>query len=128
MWIKVFEENFIASGELRELRLNKHRMQLGGDFIIDDRLESEGALRISEYIGGCLYLEPGPLFLENAPVVAGISISRSGDSLMLREVFCEYGHEEFIPLLMKQVEDFAEFYGYSLGLLNLKKAGKPQHC
>lgn len=115
----MFEKDFIASGELRELRLNGHRLQLGGDFIIDDKLESEGTLKIFEYIGGCLYLEPEYLFLENAPVVAGISISRSGNSLILKEVFCEHGHGEFIPLLMKQVRHFAEFYCYGVDFLDL---------
>lgn len=123
----MFEKNFITSNELKEMRLNGHRLQLGGNLIVDDRLESEGTIRISEYIGGCLYLEPEHLFLENAPVVAGISISRSGELLVLRKVFCEYGHEGFIPLLMEEVGHFAEFYGYSLGFLNLKKTGKPQH-
>lgn len=108
----MFEKNFITSGELRELRINGCRIQLGGDFIIDDRLESEGTIRVSEYIGGCLYLKPETLFLENAPVVAGISISRSGELLVLKKVFCEHGHEGFIPLLMEEVGHFAGFYGY----------------
>lgn len=116
----MFERNFITGNGMRELRLNGHRLQLAGDFIIDDRLESEGTLRISEYIGGCLYLEPEPLFLENAPVVAGISISKSEDFLILKEVSCEHGHEEFIPLLMKQVAHFAGFYGYQVSFLDLQ--------
>lgn len=115
----MFEKNFITSGELRELRINGCRIQLGGDFIIDDRLESEGSIRISEYIGGCLYLEPEHLFLENAPVVAGISISRSGDSLMLEKVSCGHGHEGLIPLLAGQVRHFAEFYGYGVDFPDL---------
>lgn len=110
----MFEKDFITGSELRGLRLTGNRLQLGGDFIVDDKLESEGTLKISEYIGGCLYLEPEYLFMENAPVVAGVSISRSGGSLMLKEVFCELGHEGLIPLLAGQVRHFAEFYGYGV--------------
>lgn len=120
----MFVKNFITSNELKEMRLNGHRLQLGGNFIIDDRLESEGTIRIFEYIGGCLYLEPEHLFLKNAPVVAGISISRSGDSLMLKKVSCGHGHEESIPLLMNQVGHFADFYGYAMNFMDLGKGQK----
>lgn len=120
----MFEKNLITSNELREMRLNGHRLQLGGDFIVDDRLESEGTIRIFEYIGGCLYLGLEHLFPENAPVVAGISISRSGDSLVLKEVFCEFGHEGLIPLLAGQVRHFADFYGCHVYFLDLGKGKK----
>lgn len=94
------------------MRINKHRLRLGQDLLVDDRLESEGILRIHEYTGGSVYMEPE--LLENAPVVAEIQIVESDDGeVRVESVFSEYGHENLDGLMIKQAEFFARFYGYS---------------
>lgn len=119
----MFEKNFITSDELREMRLAEHRIQKEG-FIVDDRLESEESLKIYEYIGGgCLYLEPQ--FLEDL-LVAGIEIIKSGEKeVKVKRVSCEFGHEELISEMFKQLIHFGKFYGYNIAFLDLRKNRKP---
>jgi len=105
----MFEKNFITSDELREMRLKEHRIRREENLLIDDRLES-GYLGIYEYIGGCLYLEPQ--FLEDL-LIAGIEIIKSDEKeVKLNSIFCKFGHEEMVPLMVKQIKHFADFYGY----------------
>lgn len=109
-------DNFITSSELAEMRKRESPINAGDSMFIYDRLEEQGILQIHEYIGGCLYLEPN--ILEEAPLVAGVSIKRSGKSLEIDKTFHEHGHGELAPLLLEQVEHFAEFYGFGM---------EPQH-
>lgn len=114
------EGKFIASNELKVARIKECPIKAEDNLIIDDRLEEQGTLQMHEYIGGNIYLEPG--ILKEAPLVAGISIKRSGSYLRIDKIFHEYGHQELVPLLRKQIVHFAEFYGLKIEPLDLKKS------
>ena len=88
--------NFITSSELAEMRKRESPINAGDSMFVYDRLEEQGILQIHEYIGACLYLEPN--ILEEAPLVAGVSIKRSGKSLEIDKTFHEHGHGELAPL------------------------------
>lgn len=109
------EGNFIASSELKAMRIRDCPMKAEGSLVIDDRMEEQGTLRIHEYIGGCLYLGAG--IMGQAPLVAGISVMKSGDSLKVGEMFHEHGHEDLAPLLAGMAKHFAGFYGYAISFL-----------
>lgn len=123
---KVEKENFITSGELREMRLSGHRMEPGQDLLIEDRLEEKGFLGIYEYTGGCAYLEPE--LLENAPLVAGIELEKSGKKgVRVKKIFYEHGHEDLVFTMFDQVKHFADFYGFNLAFLEQRK-GRQKRC
>ena len=111
--------NFITSSELGGLRTKEFQMETGDSLFIIDRLEEQGTLEAHEYIGGCLCVGPGYSLTGNAPLVAEVSIMRSGRTLRIDKTFHEHGHGELIPLLIGKVEHFAEFYGYGMEPLNL---------
>lgn len=118
--------NFITSEELREMRLSGHRMEPGQDLLIEDRLEGKGCLRIYEYTGGCVYLEPE--LLEKAPLVAGIELEKMGEKgVRVKKIFYEYGHEDLVSAMVEQVKYFVEFYGFNLTFLDLGK-GRQKRC
>ena len=110
--------NFITSSELGGLRTKEFQMETGDSLFIIDRLEEQGTLEAHEYIGGCLCVGPGYSLTGNAPLVAEVSIMRSGRTLRIDKTFHEHGHGELIPLLIGKVEHFAEFYGFGM---------EPQH-
>lgn len=113
----MLEKNFIASDELREMRLAEHRIQKEG-LMVDDRLES-GFIGIYDYIGDCLYLEPQ--LLEDL-LVAGIEIIKSGGKEVgVKRVFYEFGHKELVPMMMGQLKHFHDFYDFSVAFLDLRK-------
>ena len=117
--MKMSVDNFITSSELGGLRTKEFQMETGDSLFIIDRLEEQGTLRAHEYIGGCLCVGPGYSLTGNAPLVAEISIMRSGRTLRIDKTFHEHGHAELIPLLIGKVLHFAEFYGYGMEPLNL---------
>lgn len=121
-WIRMLDKNFITSDERRGERLRRHRIQGKENLIIDDKLES-GYLGIYDYIGGCLYLEPE--FLEGL-LVAGIEIARSGEKeVKVKRVFCEFGNDALVPLMLKQLGHFGKFYGYDIAFMDLMENRKP---
>ena len=75
------DSNLITSSELSELRTKEFQMETGDSLFIIDRLEEQGTLRAHEYIGGCLCVGPGYSLTGNAPLVAEVSIMRSGRTL-----------------------------------------------
>lgn len=104
------------------MRIKEKPIESGELVIVDDRLESEGFLKLYEYVGGPVYLDP--LQEDNMAEVAGISIARTNDAEMqVDRIFCEYGHEDLVPELVEQARHFAEFYGYSF--LGLRKKTSP---
>ena len=118
-------DNFITSSELAEMRTNEFQMETGDSLLIIDRLEEQGILEAHEYIGGCLCVGSGYSLSGNAPLVAGVSIKKSGKYLKIDKTFHEHGHEELVPLLIGKVVHFAEFYGYDIEYLNSRKSENP---
>ena len=119
------ENNFIVNNELKAMRINENPIAISGSLLVDDRLEEQGIIKIYEYIGRTLYLEPGNLLSENAPLVAWISIKKSGNCLKDGRVYHEFGYDELEPLLKGQAEHFAEFYGYSMESMYYRKSENP---
>ena len=119
------ENNSIVNNELKDMRIRENPIEISGSLLVDDRLEEQGAIKIYEYIGGTLYLEPGHLLSENAPLVAWISIKKSGNCLKDGRVYHEFGYDELEPLLKGQAEHFAEFYGYSMESMYYRKSENP---
>ena len=120
------ENNSIISNELKDMRIRENSIGISGSLLVDDRLEEQGTIKIYEYIGGTLYLEPGHLLSGNAPLVAWISIKKSGNCLKDGRVYHEFGYDELEPLLKGQAEHFAEFYGYSMESMDYRKAESPK--
>lgn len=119
------ENNSIISNELKVMRINENPIAISGSLLVDDRLEEQGTIKIYEYIGGILYLEQGHLLSGNAPLVAWISIKKSGNCLKDGRVYHEFGYDELEPLLKGQAEHFAEFYGYSMESMDYRKSENP---
>ena len=119
------ENNSIVNNELKDMRIRENPIEISGSLLVDDRLEEQGIIKIYEYIGGILYLEPGNLLSENAPLVAWISIKKSGNCLKDGRVYHEFGYDELEPLLKGQAEHFAEFYGYSMESMYYRKSENP---
>lgn len=96
----------------RLMRIQEKPVEAGEPVIVDDRLETEGTLRLYECAGRPVYLDP-PL-TGNMAEIARISIVKTnGTEVRLSQVFCEYGHEGLVLELVGQARHFAEFYGYS---------------
>lgn len=96
----------------RMIRILEKPVKTAEAVIVDDRLETEGTLRLYECTGGPVYLDPPRA--GNMAEIAGISIDKTnGAEVRVSRIFCEYGHEEFVPELVGQARHFAEFYGYS---------------
>lgn len=119
------ENNSIVNNELKDMRIRENPIEISGSLLVDDRLEEQGIIKIYEYIGRTLYLEPGNLLSENAPLVAWISIKKSGNCLKDGRVYHEFGYDELEPLLKGQAEHFAEFYGYSMESMYYRKSENP---
>lgn len=110
---------------MREKRIREHPIELKGDYIIADRLEMDGTLKLFEYMGGPMYTPFDPERMENAVIIASteISINHEAKEIRLVKADCSYGYD-FIGAMIQQVLHFADFYGYSAALLNLKKNRK----
>lgn len=103
------------------MRISEKPLQAEG-ILVDDRLESEGYIRLYEHISGAIYLSTDLPGLNNIVPVAEIEISVSEDRrLRVKSFFCEYGYEELLHKLKEQVWHFAGHHGYSMELLDLRK-------
>lgn len=115
----------LSDGCTRERRLKKHPINIKGDYIIVDRLEIDGTLKLFEYLGGPMYTPFNPERMENVALVASAKINLNHQSKEVRmgKVNCNYGYD-FWGAMIRHVLQFADFYGYSVALLNLKKGSK----
>lgn len=115
---------------LRKNRLKEHPLQIPGDIIIYDRLETEGVLLLYEYTGDAFYMPMDYEELkecENLTFVAGISVSvfKNENLVFVDRYFSYYGQEEYAEKLFGYIDSFAEFYGYSTGILDIRKGTAP---
>lgn len=94
-------------------------------FIVDD-LESTGVIKIMEHISGtlCMPIEADKIgdCTANVVFLAEIRVSVLPDAkLKVDSILYEYGYDELLHILMQRVLYFANFYGYEVSILNLKK-------
>lgn len=114
----------IASNEWKGERIKRCPIKMD-NMLADDRLEEQGILKIYEYIGGCVYLDP-ELLGKNAAPVAEIEIIKTGEKeVKLKKKSCQFGHDDLVPLMLGQLIHFGKFYEYDIAFLDLKKNRKP---
>lgn len=95
-------------------------------FIVDD-FESTGVIKIMEHISGtlCLPIEADKIgdCAANVVFLAEIRVSVLPDAkdVKVDSILYEYGYDELVHILMQRVLFFANFYGYKVSILNLKK-------
>lgn len=117
------EENHnpMADKGMIKRRLKNHPIGIDGNFIVADRLEINGTLKLFEYTGTVYtYFEPEEM--DNAVIVASaeVHINHENKEIRLRTVTCNYGYD-FTGAMIRQILNFADFYGYSVDLFNLNK-------
>ena len=119
------EHRLPISESLRKSRLQRCLLDYGDGILVDDRLESDGFIKIYECLGGTIYLsstEEMNHFQNNVVPIAGISVSiRDGQVVQIDKIFCEFGHQGFIGILLKQTMSFADFYGLRVSIVDIRK-------
>lgn len=108
---------------MEKLRLSEHKIAISGNFFVEDKLNTKGALKLYEYLGGPILMHLKPSEMDNAVLVASITITTRNDlrEIKLGKIFFEYGYDFLAGPMLGEVLHFADFYGYSLVLLDLRK-------
>lgn len=108
---------------MKKLRLHEHKIDITGNFFVEDELEINGTLKLYEYLGGIIPVHLKPSEMSNAVLVASITITTNHDlkKCGLVKIFHEYGYDSLAEPMLQQMFHFADFYGYSLALLDLTK-------
>jgi len=113
------------SENFKQSRILRCPLDCGDGIMVNDQLESDGFIKIFEYLGGTVYLsnaEEMNYFPNNVVPVAGISVSiRGEETVQIDKIFCEFGHEGFIGKLVQQIINFADFYGLRVGIVDIRK-------
>ena len=114
------------SKSLQKMRIHRCPMDCGENIFIVDRLESDGFIKIYEYLNGTFYVPTNTDeindFHNNVVPIATISISiRDEQTVQIDKIFCEFGHEGFIGKLVQQIINFADFYGLRVGIVDIRK-------
>ena len=96
-----------------------------------DMLEESGVFRIMEHIGNtlCMPTDAEQADTANAVFLAEIKVSvltEMKDIIKVDSIIYEYGYDELIHILIQRVLYFANFYGYEVSILNLKKSHQPK--
>lgn len=121
--------NTLTDKSMKKLRLSEHKIDIAGNFLVEDELETKGILKLYEHLGGPILMHLKPSEMDNAVLVASITIAIRQDlrESKLEKIFFEYGYDSLAEPMLGQVLHFADFYGYSLALLDLtkKQTGKP---
>lgn len=114
--------NLIPDESLRMKRIQEYPFKADEQNLnIDDRLEAMGTLRVYENVGGSVYLFLEPL-MDNLCLVAEAELrSLNEKKLTLGKTFHEYGYDETWYILVDQLFHFADFYGFSIEVLDLGK-------
>lgn len=124
----IFEQGYRLpiSDSLKTMRLARCPLDGGDNIFVDDRLESDCFIKIYEYLGGTFYIPADANEMNQYSKVvsiAGISVSvfEEDEIVQVDKIFCEFGYDEFTTKLMKQVMNFADFYGLKVSILDLRK-------
>lgn len=120
----VKKNNILQDDGLRLQRIRESPIKSEDNLLTIDWLE-KGFLRLYEYMGGILYILGDDVEMGNSDNVAlvaelTVTIDSEKRSVRLSRVFDEFGYE-LAHLMIRQLIHFADFYGYSLSLLDLTK-------
>lgn len=115
--------NTLTDESMKKLRLSEHKINIAGNFMVEDDLEINGTLKLYEYLGGVIPVHLKPSEMSNAVLVASVTITARHDlkECRLVKIFHEYGYDSLVGSMLEEVSHFADFYGYSLVLLDLRK-------
>lgn len=90
-----------------------------------DMLEESGVFRIMEHIDNtlCMPTDAEQADTANAVFLAEIKVSVLPErkDLRVESIIHLYGYDDLDHILMQKVLFFADFYGYKVSILNLKK-------
>ncbi len=109
---------------LRLMRIREQPIHSDENLLVIDWLE-KGFLRIYEYTNGSIYIsgdDVGVTATNNVAMVAELTVSLLPErkEIKLEKMFSEFGYG-FGDMLKGQLKHFADFYGYSIVLLDLRK-------
>lgn len=107
---------------LKMMRIKEHPIGASENLVIYDGLETEGRLKFYENVGGNIYLSVDPSALNNLVLVAVAEVEETDEKeLKVKKIFHEYGYDELWNSLVDQLFHFADFYGFSIKILDLRK-------
>lgn len=117
----------LLDDSLRLMRIKEHPIQSKENLFIVDQLE-RGFLRIYEYTGGSIYILGDDIemnYCNNVALVAELTVTIRPEKkeVRLNRIFNEFGYD-YVHLLTGQLIHFADFYGFSLALLDLSKPNR----
>lgn len=115
--------NTLTDKSMKKLRLSEHKIDIAGNFLVEDELETKGTLKLYEHLGGPILMYLKPSEMDNAVLIASITITTRPDlrESRLGKIFFEYGYDSLAGPMLRQMLHFADFYDYSLALLDLTK-------
>lgn len=122
--LKMDRNNTLMDDSLKPIRIKESPMKSEDSLLAEDCLE-KGFLRLYEYMGGILYILGDDVEmngLNNVTLVAEltVTINNKKKEVKLGKVFNEFGYD-YTHLMIRQLIHFADFYGYSLLLLDMTK-------
>ena len=122
-------DSTLMSSNLRMMRIREHPIQCEENLLIADQLE-RGFLRIYEYTGGSIYIPMDAAEVDNCDniaLVAELTVTIRPEKKVVKpdRIFSEFGYA-LENVMRDQLIHFVNFYGYSFGLLDLRK--RKQNC
>lgn len=113
---------------LRAMRIDRQPIKVDESIIVYDRLESEGVIRLYDYLGGSFYTPMNSGEMDkctNVVLVAEISttIQKDTKEIYVDRLFCEHGYD-FEHTLFQQVLNFADLFDFRVCVLNIQKHRK----
>ena len=118
------QRNVLSDNNLRLMRIREQPIHSDESLLVVDQLE-RGFLRLYEYTGGSIYISEEDAEMiggTNAVMVAELTVSlRPGKKeVKIDRIFNEFGYE-LGDLMKNQLLHFADFYGYTIVILDLSK-------
>ena len=117
---------------LRPMRIRSNPVRIGEGLVCNDQLESRGIIQILEHTGDTLYVMADtsgmiPEMVEAVMVAeVKISVCLRRREVYIDRIFHEYGQGGLVPVLLEQVQGFADFYCCRVCITDRRKAKKPQ--
>lgn len=118
------KSDILLDDSLRLIRIRGQPIHCNENLLVIDWLE-RGFLRLYEYTGGSIYISNDTFEMDgysNVAMVAELIVSLRPErkEVKIERIFSEFGYE-YENLMKSQLTYFADFYGYSIVLLDLIK-------